>query len=154
MPTITLRDILPTDLPTFYEHQRDPEACRMAAFPSREYEAFMAHWARILADPTVINRAVLCDEQLAGSIACYGKSGEREIGYWYGREFWGRGVATRALAAFLELVTERPLHAHVAKHNLGSLRVLQKCGFLVTGEDSYSPVPGGEVVEEFVLLLE
>lgn len=45
-----------------------------------------------------------------------------------GKEHWG-SVATRALAAFLRLVTERPLHAHVAQHNVGSRRVLEKCGF-------------------------
>jgi RimJ/RimL family protein N-acetyltransferase len=41
----------------------------------------------------------------------------------------GAGVATAALAAFLMIVEERPLFAHVAEHNVGSIRVLEKCGF-------------------------
>jgi RimJ/RimL family protein N-acetyltransferase len=41
----------------------------------------------------------------------------------------GRGVATQALAAFLGLEPVRPLYAGVAKHNVASIRVLQKCGF-------------------------
>ncbi|RPJ44644.1 MAG: N-acetyltransferase, partial [Chloroflexi bacterium] len=78
--------------------------------------------------------------------------GEREVGYWLGREFWGRGIATQALTAFLEQVTERPLFAHVAKHNLSSRRVLEKCAFAVVGEGSWTP--GGEAVAEWVLRLD
>ena len=50
-------------------------------------------------------------------------SGLTLVGYWLGREFWGRGVATRALARFLGVVTGRPLHARVATNNQGSIRV-------------------------------
>jgi hypothetical protein len=39
-----LRNVTDEDLPIFFEHQRDPEALRMAAFPSRERDAFMIHW--------------------------------------------------------------------------------------------------------------
>jgi RimJ/RimL family protein N-acetyltransferase len=55
--------------------------------------------------------------------------GQREIGYWIDRAYWGRGVATAALSTFLRLEQTRPLYAGVAKHNAASLRVLQKCGF-------------------------
>jgi hypothetical protein len=33
---VVLRDVVDSDLPIFFEHQRDPEAGRMAAFPSRD----------------------------------------------------------------------------------------------------------------------
>src|SRR4029077_2832758 len=46
--TVTLREVTQEDLPIFFEHQLDAEATRMAAFPSRDHEAFMAHWARIM----------------------------------------------------------------------------------------------------------
>src|SRR5207244_9942675 len=36
----------------FFEHQLDAEATRMAAFPSRDRDAFMAHWARIMSKET------------------------------------------------------------------------------------------------------
>ena len=42
--TVTLRDVTEADLPIFYEQQLDPEATQMAAFPSRDRDAFMAHW--------------------------------------------------------------------------------------------------------------
>ena len=41
------------------------------------------------------------------------------VGYWIGRRDWGRGIATRALALFLERVTTRPLYAFVAVNNVG-----------------------------------
>jgi RimJ/RimL family protein N-acetyltransferase len=125
----------------------------MAAFPSRDWEAFMAHSAKIMADESVIFKAILFDGQVAGSIVSWETVGEREIGYWLGREFWGRGIATEALSQFLGEVKTRPLFAHVAKHNIGSKRALEKCGFKVIGEDSYAN-PAGVEVDEFVLKLE
>jgi RimJ/RimL family protein N-acetyltransferase len=133
---ILLRDVIDSDLPIFFEHQRDPEAAQMAAFPSRNREAFMAHWAKIRADRTNILQTVLCAGQVAGNVVSFIQSGEREVGYWIGREFWGRGIATRALRLLLEQITERPLYAYAARHNAASIRVLEKCGFAVSGEDA------------------
>ena len=153
---VTLRAVRDDDLPIFFEQQRDPEANQMAAFTSRnpdDRDAFMAHWARIRGDATNINRTILAGRQVAGNIACFRDFGELEIGYWLGREFWGRGIATRALAAFLRELPMRPLHARVAQDNVASLRVLQKCGFTITGEDKgYAPARG-EITAEYVLTL-
>jgi RimJ/RimL family protein N-acetyltransferase len=132
---VSLRDVEPADLPVLFDHQRDPVANEMAGFPARERQAFMAHWERILADATVRAQAIVADGRLAGNVVSFEHDGRREVGYWIGREFWGGGVATAALAAFLDLETARPLHAGVAKHNAGSLRVLEKCGFAVCGEE-------------------
>ena len=104
----------------------------------------MAHWAKIMADESVILKTILFDGQVAGNIVSWETSGEREVGYWIGREYWGKGIATKALLLFLGLVKIRPLYAHVAKHNVASRRVLEKCGFTVTGGD----------VEEFILKLD
>jgi RimJ/RimL family protein N-acetyltransferase len=132
---VGLRDVEPADLPVLFEHQRDPIAGAMAAFPAREREAFMAHWEAILADGTVRVQAVVADGRLAGNVLSFVRDGRREVGYWIGREFWGGGVASAALAAFLEGETARPLYAGVARHNAASLRVLEKCGFAACGED-------------------
>jgi RimJ/RimL family protein N-acetyltransferase len=112
----------------------------MAAFPARDEDAFMAHWTKILADPTVTARTVLLDEQVAGNVVSFEHEGHREVGYWIGREFWGHGVATRALLVFLNLVPSRPLYAGVAPHNSASIRVLEKCGFTVTGQEESGDV--------------
>jgi len=107
----------------------------MAAFPPRDRNAFMAHWTRILADETVIKKTILFDGDVAGNVVSFVRSGEREVGYWIGKNYWGRGVATQALSEFLDHVEARPLYGHVARHNVASIRVLQKCGFRISGEE-------------------
>lgn len=150
---VTLRDVTEADLPILFEHQRDPDALRMAAFPSRDREAFTAHWAKILPDETLVKKTILVDGQVAGHIGSFERDGEREVGYWIGREHWGKGIATRALSEFLGYVKERPLVAHVAKHNLASIRVLEKCGFTHAGEDKEFSTVDGTLVEGLVLEL-
>lgn len=149
---VQLRNVDPNDLSIFFEHQLDPDATRMAAFPSRDRAAFDAHWAtNILGNPHAITQTILVDGQVAGNIGSWRQDDVRLVGYWIGKEHWGKGVATRALAAFLNLVTERPLHAHVAKHNVGSIRVLEKCGFSLEHEATVE-VPGEDCVELVLVL--
>lgn len=119
---------------TFFEHQADQEGANMAGFASRDREAHMAHWRKIMDDETIVTRTVLCNGCVAGNIVSWVQEGKREVGYWVGNEYWGKGVATDALSQFLTLVSTRPLYAFVAGHNVGSLRVLQKCGFKVETE--------------------
>ena len=142
------------DLPIFYEQQLNPDATQMAAFPSRDRDAFMAHWInKELANHNTTVKTILFDGQVAGNIVSWEQSGEREVGYWIGKEYWGRGIATKALAEFLGIVKTRPLWAHVAKHNVASLRVLQKCGFVISSEDKVTEETREEI-EEFILKLE
>lgn len=114
----------------------------------------MAHWTKILGDETATTKTILFDGHVAGNVVSWEQSGEHAVGYWLGRESWGKGVATKALSEFLRLLKTRPLYAHVAKHNRASLRVLEKCGFTVSGEDTVSSNAAGEEVEEFILRLE
>ena len=150
---VRLRDVAEADLLAFFDHQRDPDAAEMAAFEARDRDAFAAHWAKILADDTVIKKTVLVDGHVAGNVVSWEHSGEREIGYWIGREFWGKGVATRVLSAFLLQVTTRPLYALVAKRNVASIRVLEKCGFALVGEREELSRVGGKAVDYLVLRL-
>ena len=153
MSNSILRDVTESDLPILFEQQLDPEATAMAAFPSRDRESFMKHWAKIMADESVILKTILFDGQVAGSIVSWEMLGEREVGYWLGKEFWGKGIATQALAEYLKIVKTRPLVAHVARHNVGSRRVLEKCRFALIGEDTYTN-PASVEVEEFILKLD
>lgn len=150
MNEVRLRSVEPDDLPIFYEQQLDPAATRMAEFPARDRASFDAHWEQnILGNPAAITRTILVDGEVAGNIGSWPQDGVRFVGYWIGREYWGKGVATRALAEFLRLVTDRPLHAHVVKHNVGSIRVLEKCGFRVDERDETE----SDGVVELVLVL-
>ncbi len=150
---VVLRDVTEEDLPAFFEHQRDPDANQLAAFPARDREAFFAHWTKILGDATVVKKAILFDGSVAGNVVSWEQSGEREIGYWLGKSFWGKGIATAALSEFLGHEAIRPLFAHVAKHNAASIRVLEKCGFTVVGEDKEFSKLGDSPVEGLVLKL-
>lgn len=132
---VALREVVDADLEVFYEHQRDADAARIAAVPSRERDAFLEHWRRIRADETVVIRTVVAGGQVVGNVLTFAKDGRREVGYWLGRSHWGRGIASRALALFLEGLDERPLYAYVARGNSASIRVLEKCGFAALEED-------------------
>jgi RimJ/RimL family protein N-acetyltransferase len=132
---VILRDVIEADLSIFYEHQLDPEAVQMADFPSRDRDTFMAHWREIMLNQSNILKTILFNGQVAGNIVSWQYDGEYEVGYWLGKEYWGKGIATLALAEFLALIKMRPLFAHVVKHNAASRRVLEKSGFIIHGEE-------------------
>jgi len=148
-----LRDVRESDLDALFEHQREPEATAMALFPARDRDAFDAHWRRILANDAVVKRAIVDEGRVAGNIGCWEQDGKRLVGYWIGKEFWGRGLATRALAELVEELPARPLHAWVAKTNVGSIRVLEKCGFVAKGSRSDYDERLGRDVEELLFEL-
>jgi RimJ/RimL family protein N-acetyltransferase len=152
---IALRPVHDSDLPVFYRQMNDPESLRMAAFTPEDpadRDAFDAHWKRVRASSAVL-RTILADGDVVGSAAVYGEPGEREVTYWIDRAYWGRGIATAALRDLLAEVPERPLHARAAADNAGSRRVLEKCGFRVTGNDRGYAHARGEDTDEVVLTL-
>lgn len=128
---VCLRKIVPLDLATFYQFNLDAEGNRLAATIPRNAAAFAAHWNGVFADSAIVARAICVDDELAGYISCFQRGAMQLVGYWVARDLWGKGVATCALKLLLDEVTTRPLHAQVAASNLASLRVLQKCGFVV-----------------------
>jgi len=133
---VRLRDPLESDLPILFEQQRDPEAYAMAAFPTRDWDTFVAHWTKMMRDDSVVKKTIVAGDAIAGNIGAWTSTREpalRLIGYWIGRTYWGRGIATHAVAEILRL-TSRPLHAFVAKHNVASIRVLEKNGFSIVRE--------------------
>jgi RimJ/RimL family protein N-acetyltransferase len=152
---VSLRHVNTDDLPIFFIHQLDPEATKLAAFPSRTRDAFLTHWTtNILGNPGSLNRTILAGDQVAGYVGAWTDAASRDrlLCYWIGREFWGRGIASAAMSQFLCLESTRPLSAHVAKHNLGSIRVLEKAGFARVGEDEFS-LPSGARAKEFIYFL-
>ncbi|MGW5703215.1 GNAT family N-acetyltransferase [Amycolatopsis japonica] len=157
MVEVALRSVEDRDLDTLYELMRDPESVRMAAFVARDpddREAFDRHMAKLRTSPDLIVRAVTGDGRFLGTIGRFFVEGDSEITYWIDRAVWGQGIASRALALFLETIEVRPLYARAASDNLGSLRVLEKAGFSVVGtEVAYAAARGGEI-EETVLRLD
>ena len=87
------------------------------------------------------------------AIGSWQQDGRQFLGYWVGREFWGRGVGTQALALLVDEVSVRPLYAHVVVHNVGSIRVLEKCGFRRGRvQEAKAPAPD-DGIEELVFVL-
>ena len=154
---LKLRDVIEDDLPVFFEQQLDSDANYMAAFTAKEptnREAFDAHWHRILVDETVIIQTILSDRQLVGYVLSYETDDKPEVSYWIGKPFWGQGFATLALLTFLTHNNQtRPIYARVAKGNIGSIRVLEKCGFKIVDETIGFASARGEEIEEFILEL-
>jgi RimJ/RimL family protein N-acetyltransferase len=131
---LLLRDVADSDLPVFFVHQADPESVELAGVPPRDAKAFAEHWAEVRNDPEVVTRTIVVDGQVAGRVVCFRRDGRRELGYWVGREHWGRGIGQAAVTAFLASYDVRPLAATVSSGNEASLRILASCGFLRTGE--------------------
>lgn len=141
--SLRLRSYTPDDLPILFDQHCDAEANRMAVANPRRFEGFVALWNA--ADQSgdmrrdagascgTIARVIEVEGRVAGHVSVFKMDGLDAVGYWLGREFWGRGIATRALGLMLEEVTIRPLHARAAKSNIASIRVLKRCGFVITG---------------------
>lgn len=150
---VRLRDVEAADIAVFFEHQRDLGASEMAGLYPRDDETFAAHWAKLLRDENVKKKVIEIDGAVAGQVLSFDSRGEREVGYWLGREYWGKGIATIALSTFLTCEPIRPLIAHVTKHNLGSIRVLEKCGFERVREQMGDANGRGPYAEEIVFRL-
>lgn len=156
---ILLREVTEDDLVIFFAQQQDPAARWMAAFTAKDdptnWAAFVAKWAKILGNQAGTARTIVCGGQPAGNVLSFVApwSGQREVSYWVGREYWGQGVATKALTAFIELLADRPLYARAAADNIASIRVLEKCGFIPIGRDRGFAEARGEETEEVILEL-
>ena len=151
-----LRDVIEDDLPIFFEQQLDSDANYMAAFTAKnpaDRDAFTSHWNKILGDDTTTNKTILFAGQVVGHVASFERWGKPEVSYWIGKEYWGKGLATKALSEFLGQVKARPVYARAAKDNTASLRVLEKCGFKISGEDKGFSHARGKEVEEYSLEL-
>lgn len=156
MADVALRPIDDRDLDALFDQQRDPESVQMAAFTARDpndREAFDAHMSKVQAAPDGTLRAVIRGGRLVGSIASFGMDGATEVTYWIDRSAWGQGVASQALALFLDAVPARPLHARAASDNVGSLRVLQRAGFTIIGTAISYANARSTKIEETILRL-
>ena len=71
---VQLRPVADSDLPIFFEHQRDPLGVHMAAFTIQDPDdraAFDDHWRRLLSDPTILMRTIEVNGQPAGHVSSY-----------------------------------------------------------------------------------
>ena len=138
------------DLEHFFRHQDDRAAAAMVPMAVRTREEHLRHWRKTLVRPDALMRTVVLDGRVAGNVVSWQDGDRRLVGYWLGREFWGRGVASGALALFVDELAIRPLYAFVAEHNAASIRVLEKNGFVLA---EVQPERQPDDVEERLYLL-
>lgn len=152
-----LRKTEHTDLDRLFDLQADDEVGYMAAFVSstwKDREAYFAKWEGFLTDPNVNSWTILVDGNIIGSIGTYVMFGETCIGYGIGRDYWGQGYASRALALFLQQVETRPLHGRAASDNIRSIKMLEKAGFTRTGTERTFALARNEEIEEVLFRLD
>ncbi|MBP8192811.1 MAG: GNAT family N-acetyltransferase [Chitinophagales bacterium] len=153
---ITLAEVKKEDLNAFFQFQLDKEASYLAAFTAKDSNdetAYVERYSKYLTDPTINMRTIMADGEIAGSISKYVIEEEAEITYWMDRKFWGKGIATAALSAFLQIEQSRPIYGRVAFDNFGSQRVLEKCGFVKIGTDKGFANARQTEIEEYIYKL-
>jgi len=154
---IELRPTEISDLDFLFQFQLDKEGGYLAAFMPKDptdKSAYLKKYTKLLGDPTVNNQTIVIDNIIVGSIAKFVMEGDAEITYWIDRNFWGKGIATKALKKFLVIETARPIFARLAFDNFGSQRVLEKCGFVKIGSDNGFANARQAEIEEFIYKLD
>jgi [ribosomal protein S5]-alanine N-acetyltransferase len=135
---VQIRPTEVADLECLFQFQTDKEAGFLAAFmPIDPFDKtlFMKKHKQLLNNPTINYQTITIEDVIIGSIAKFVMDDQAEITYWIDRNYWGQGIVTSALNAFLSIESARPIYAHVAFDNIGSQRVLEKCGFVKVGTD-------------------
>ncbi len=153
---IKLTETEKDDLNAFFEFQLDAEANYLAAFTAKnpnDKTAYIEKYSKFLSDPTINMRTIKANDEIVGSIAKFVMENEAEITYWIDRKFWGQGIATAALKDFLKMEKTRPIYGRVAFDNYGSQKVLEKCGFVKTGEDKGFANARQTEIEEYIYKL-
>lgn len=77
-----------------------------------------------------------------------------EIGYFLGEAFWGKGIATRAVAMLIDHIKKHydvvRVYAEIFEHNLPSMKVLEKNGFHLEGIRRRSVIKNNVVMDDYV----
>ena len=141
-PRLLLRPGFPEDAPALAAVMSDAAIARNLAvvpwpYSLRDAEAFLASPRDPILPSLLIFERGAGAPQLVGSCGLGRRpSGAVEMGYWIARPFWGRGFATEACAALIDIARALGLRQLEASHfidNPASARVLEKLGFESTG---------------------
>ncbi len=167
---LVLREWRDEDAGPLYELASDAAVGPAAGWPQhRDERESMYIIQTVLRRPDSYAVTFKGDGSLVGAIAFKDHSSsdlvqgdsERELGYWIGRPYWGRGFATEAVRVMLaygrdELCLSCIWAGHYAG-NLASRRVMEKCGLSYVRTRAGVPVPllGPDVLrDEDLLVLE
>lgn len=137
-PRLEIRKMSGEDTGAVFEMRSDPEVMRYIREPQGWGET--ASWVDLISSKWESERLGFCAliEEASGKFAGWAglwklkETGEIEVGYGIAKEFWGRGYASEAAAAFLRygfigLGLEK-IVAVAMPENLASRRVMEKIG--------------------------
>jgi [ribosomal protein S5]-alanine N-acetyltransferase len=159
---ISLRPFTPEDLPSLLKHANDPlVAANMAdsfVYPYTE-AAGQAFLHSAINDCPPLRRCIAVDGECAGAIGLHARQDlwrrNMELGYWLGREYWGQGIMSAAIAQMAKLgfatfpeVTR--IFASPFGRNIGSQRALEKAGFTLEAKFVGTLIKNGEVEDELI----
>lgn len=156
-PEITLRKTVLPDLEFFFLFQLDEEANYLAAFTAKDptdKAAYLQKYSKLVNDPAINMQTILVGEIIAGSISKFEMEGRAEITYWIDKQFWGKGIGSKALTEFLNNETTRPIYGRVAFDNIGSQKVLTNCRFIKIGTDKGFANARQAETEEYIYKLD
>lgn len=149
------------DAEAMVRHADNPRVARFLSmrFPNPYTREDAARWFAFLQsqdDPE--GWAIEIEGATVGGIGFRRGEGEfahsAELGYWLGEAYWGRGVMTRVVRAVLPVAVRRcglaRVTAYAATANDGSIRVLEKTGFVREGTLRARAIRGGEVQDHLV----
>jgi len=154
---ISIRGSIESDLEIFFLNQTDEEANYMAAFTPKnpnDKEAYMNKWRKLLRDDSINMHTILLENRVVGCVVKFVMEGEAEITYAIDKEYWGKGLTTKAVKKFLENEQTRPIHGRVAFDNYGSQRILEKVGFERIGKETGFANARGKEIKEYIYKLE
>ena len=124
----------------------DPEVTKYLSWPPHKDVSMTQYvlycWVEEYKKPDTYRFGIVCKEDgaLIGSIdvVTYWE-GDPVIGYCLSRPYWGRGYMTEACKALLELLRKegfKKVYIEAVKENIGSNRVIEKCGFRYIGTNT------------------
>jgi RimJ/RimL family protein N-acetyltransferase len=160
--TVHLRPFRAGDAADLVRHANNPNVTRhlRERFPQPYTWQAAEEWiASATAQAPALNLVIAWDDRLIGAIGLAPGTDSRrvsaEVGYWLGEDYWGRGIATRALAemvayAFATLVELNRLFSYVDEGHVASVRVLEKNGFRCEGRLVGASIKNGELRNQFL----
>ena len=149
---LLLRPWQDDDAPLLYRYASDPDVGPRAGWaPHQSVEESLHIIQTVFRNPTTWAIIRKEDDLLVGAIG-YGPScdchlpareGEPTVGYWIAKPFWNQGLCTEALQLMIAHIRQTTsIPSLISGHftdNPASGRVMEKCGFLPTGDICYDP---------------
>lgn len=136
---LILREYREADIPLLVDYLNDLRVRQYltSAIPDPYKETDAEFWVKKGSNEHII-RAIEFNGQYVGDIGAFPGRLERsrtaDVGYWIAQPFWGKGIATQALAQLTQHIFKETdiirLQALVFDGNIASCRVLEKCGYI------------------------